>query len=392
MFLRSSKTIVVIPNKRTIVCHDYLSKVSIQCEVETLYWLSRFNIWSSPEKIADEHPDYDRKDLIQKFLELQEIGLLQKKGSKTAAREKHFSRDWKFGLSSAILHFTCTNSTYISLEESAVRQVEKLSEAPPPQLFKRSSQLKNSFGFDSMPRIANLLRLMATRRTNRSAQSISLNQGQLLDCLFAGLGITSFTQTVAGTVPLKMTPSGGARNPFEAYVLVKDVTGMTPGFYHFSSSECVLTRVLNPPAELSSTVLLGGQSWAEDMPAIVFLVAMLERTMWKYQDDNAYRVVLIEAGHIGQNIVLAATAHGLTGCPTAALAHHEISKQLNLDDILHNPIYAITLSYPKASPDVTHLNNDLPIVLQRCLQDREQNPLDSKRRLPQRSLQNVNDI
>ena len=39
------------------------------------------------------------------------------------------------------------------------------------------------------------------------------------------------------------------------------------------------------------------------------------------EDDgllDAYRVVLIEAGHIGQNIMLAATREGLSACPTAA--------------------------------------------------------------------------
>ena len=66
------------------------------------------------------------------------------------------------------------------------------------------------------------------------------------------------------------------------------------------------------------------------MPCIIFLVAYLERTMWKYSDSNAYRVVLIEAGHIGQNIMLAATQAGLSACPTAALAHSAIKDLLGL--------------------------------------------------------------
>ena len=37
--------------------------------------------------------------------------------------------------------------------------------------------------------------------------------------------------------------------------------------------------------------------------------------MWKYDDPNAYRVVLIEAGHIGQNIMLAATQQRPVGLP-----------------------------------------------------------------------------
>lgn len=82
------------------------------------------------------------------------------------------------------------------------------------------------------------------------------------------------------------------------------------------------------------------------MPAIVLFIANFERTMWKYQDGNAYRVTLIEAGHRAQNIMLVATEHGLTACPTAALHHETICDHLGLGDVLTVPIYALTLSYP----------------------------------------------
>ena len=142
---------------------------------------------------------------------------------------------------------------------------------------------------------------------------------------------------------------------------------MHPGFYHFSASECRLTPITSSLQGLSSSQLLAGQEWAEDMPAIVFLVAMFERTMWKYRDDNAYRVILIEAGHIAQNIILAATAHGLTGCPTAALAHHEIAQRLGLTSEMHNPLYAITLSYCRPSNDPYYPNEHLPKLLRESL-------------------------
>ena len=93
--------------------------------------------------------------------------------------------------------------------------------------------------------------------------------------------------------------------------------------------------------------MLGDQDWAEAMPCIIFLVAYLERTMWKYSDSNAYRVVLIEVGHIGQNIMLAATQAGLTACPTAALAHSAIKDLLGLTRLTQAPLYALTLSHPQ---------------------------------------------
>jgi SagB-type dehydrogenase family enzyme len=92
---------------------------------------------------------------------------------------------------------------------------------------------------------------------------------------------------------------------------------------------------------------MGGQSWADEMPCVILLCAQFERTMWKYDDANAYRVVLIEAGHIGQNVMLAATRHGLSACPSAALNHSRIKECVGAGNGYTNaPIYALTLATP----------------------------------------------
>ena len=98
--------------------------------------------------------------------------------------------------------------------------------------------------------------------------------------------------------------------------------GLEPGFYHYSACDHDLGG--SKPTTAETLELVGGQDWADEMPCLIILCAMLDRTMWKYDDANAYRVVLIEAGHIGQNIMLAATSIGLSACPTAALNHTTI--------------------------------------------------------------------
>ena len=97
--------------------------------------------------------------------------------------------------------------------------------------------------------------------------------------------------------------------------------------------------------------LVGGQDWADEMPCMILLCASMERTMWKYDDPNAYRVILIEAGHIGQNIMLAATQHGLTACPTAALSHSAIRECISMNKLTDAPVYALTLCVPGVEKD-----------------------------------------
>jgi SagB-type dehydrogenase family enzyme len=252
----------------------------------------------------------------------------------------------ELGRSRRALPFQVQDKKYISAGEAEALQRAKLAECQQPKLYTRN----DGEAVALPPALAEneLLQLMARRRTVRSAAAEEITLKQLSDCLFAGLGITGNTHNCVGELPLSMTPSGGARNPYEAYVYARSVEGLQPGFYHYSAFDHTLGRVdtdrLPKPSEL-----MGGQEWTDEMPCVIILCALFERTMWKYDDANAYRVVLIEAGHIGQNLMLAATQHGLSACPSAALNHSEICDCVaEKNRFTHAPIYALTLAKPGA--------------------------------------------
>ncbi|NJM28854.1 MAG: SagB/ThcOx family dehydrogenase [Rhizobiales bacterium] len=191
---------------------------------------------------------------------------------------------------------------------------------------------------------------MKRRRTNRCGLPRPVTLNQLADCLWAGLGITGFVRTEASVLPLKMTPSGGARNPFEAFLIARNVEGLDPGVYHYAAIGHSLGLV-NADYSPSFSELLAGQEWADTMQVLVVLVASLNRTAWKYKDANAYRVVLIEAGHIGQNMMLACTNNELTACPTAALAHSRLRTLFGIESLADVPMYAIAIGHPGVDPD-----------------------------------------
>src|SRR5690606_8936285 len=158
------------------------------------------------------------------------------------------------------------------------------------------------------------------RRSRRQFSGGSIPLAALADCLFAGNG---YQETLDGgefgMLPLTMTPSGGARNPFELYVYVRNVEGLRAGFHHYSAAEHSLgflhDRELPDPA-----TLLGNQPWTSKAAAVIFLCADFPRSAWKYRQALAYRTVLMEAGCITQNIQLAATYHRIAAAPTGALA------------------------------------------------------------------------
>jgi SagB-type dehydrogenase family enzyme len=63
------------------------------------------------------------------------------------------------------------------------------------------------------------------------------------------------------------------------------------------------------------------------------MTASLPRSMRKYDFARAYRVVLLDTGHLGQTFHFAATALGLGVFTTAALDDARIERLLAVDGI-----------------------------------------------------------
>jgi SagB-type dehydrogenase family enzyme len=332
MRIRSARTLVFTRECGEIVAFNYLANSAFACSHDLLAFLGLLDEWTALEDVTGLVPSIPADELRSMVDALIGVHALTEEDSPIAEAESEFRQSWKWGIPAALFHFSVQDKQYVSLNEMETLQRAKLAEGAQPDLYQKND----------------LLGLMAKRRTVRAAEAAAITLAQLSDCLFAGLGITGETENCVGALPLSMTPSGGARNPYEAYVYARSVEGLAPGFYHYSAFDHTLAR-LDTSALPKPSELMGGQEWADEMPCLVILCALFERTMWKYDDANAYRVVLIEAGHIGQNFMLAATRHGLSACPSAALNHSAITRVIgDRRKFTHAPIYALTLAKPAA--------------------------------------------
>jgi SagB-type dehydrogenase family enzyme len=344
MRIRTSGAILAAPHPDGWLFYNFISKTAALCTHEAVSLLKKLNQWSEFEEAAMSGGEHTQQRIRNVLTDMLEHDLLVSEGTPQWEREAEFLEKWKWGTAAAALHFSTLNTPFMSLEGSTAEQLARLAEQPQPPCY-----LPNSPNALRLPQVdpssPDVLNTMLRRRTNRTAEKRSISLLQLSDCLFSGFAVTGSVETAVGTLPLSITPSGGARNPYEAYVYVQSVEGLQPGIYHYSGVDHTLEAV-NLGSIEDAEKMLGGQEWVRDMPAIIILVAHFERTMWKYQEANAYRVTLIEAGHRAQNIMLAATEHGLSACPTAALHHQTICDALGISDVLKVPIYALTLCIP----------------------------------------------
>jgi SagB-type dehydrogenase family enzyme len=128
--------------------------------------------------------------------------------------------------------------------------------------------------------------------------------------------LLKLTNGVTGAVggdppePRRAAPSAGALYAGEVYVVAERVSGLAPGVYSYAVAEHALVPVRSG-AQLSAVAgaveapgALAGAACA------VLLTNVFARYAWRY-GARGYRYALVDSGHIGENLRLAAAAAGL---------------------------------------------------------------------------------
>lgn len=164
-----------------------------------------------------------------------------------------------------------------------------------------------------------------------------------LPCLAALL--RSAYGTVA-TAPDRAVPSAGGLYPLELSVVVRAVQGLDPGVHHFVPAADGLERIRTGPVPTPLlTRLFLGQRWAAEAAAVVVISAVPGRSLPKY-GDRGYRYLLIEAGHVGQNLALAAAEIGIGSICLGGFVDVGLARLLQIDPESEIVLYAIAVGTP----------------------------------------------
>lgn len=124
-------------------------------------------------------------------------------------------------------------------------------------------------------------------------------------------------------------PSGGARYPLELYLLIQRVDGIVPGIYHYNVKEHILEKLSDYQEDIDSLKDGLYYPWSRDAAVACFITAVWERNFMKYK-DRGYRIVLVEAGHLAQNLALTATALNIGCCNSVGFHNEHIDENLDI--------------------------------------------------------------
>lgn len=345
MKLRRASTLTVTLQHERIAVHNFLTRDNFTCSAECLEFLSHLDEWHDLEDLFQYFPGADSSNLASQIDELLQFNALIVAGSTQAKMDEKYRHEWLWGASAGFFHFSIRDTRFITGKPARALIRKRRSWRPSPKLY----QLNTGKRVVKLPRTdtgQEPFALMRKRRSERTFDSKPVPLAALADCLFSGNGIVGYGgDKDYGRLPLTMTPSGGARNPFELYVYSQNVAGLKPGFYHYGALKHDLDLVRY--GKVTVPPMLGTQKWPSKAAAIVFLVAHFPRSMWKYHMPMAYRVVTMEAGFIGQNICLAATHHGLSAVPSGALNDSLIESYLGIPPIESAVLLTLSIGRPK---------------------------------------------
>jgi SagB-type dehydrogenase family enzyme len=143
-------------------------------------------------------------------------------------------------------------------------------------------------------------------------------------------GVTARWGTGPSEVALRAAPSAGALYAGEVYVVAQRVSALERGIYYYAVMEHALVPVRSGLLLEQIAATLERPSALEGAAAAVVLTNVFARYARRYA-NRGYRYSLIDSGHIGANLRLAAQALGLGVASPARYEDDALNRLLDID-------------------------------------------------------------
>jgi len=338
--VRRSRHLVSYWTDEGMVITNYATGAAVIADALVSHVLGHCAEWTTKRQLRERLPGISPAIVTQLIASMIDHQLLVTSMAGQEPRE-HALETWNgWNPAAGFFHFSTKDVPRARDPESrerALRQSARTQGLPPARkTYPRSRVL-------ALPppcRTGAFAEVLLARRTWRSfdAAPVSLEDVSTL------LNLTWGVQRIVdggelGPIRLKTSPSSGARQPLEAYILARTVDGLEPGLYHYSGDDHSLAMIRQGATTRTIQRYVPGQWWYDTAAALFLMTAVFARTQWRYPFARAYRSVLFEAGHACQTFCLVATWLGLAPFCTGRFADSYVERQLRIDGVTESFIY-----------------------------------------------------
>lgn len=178
------------------------------------------------------------------------------------------------------------------------------------------------------------------RTTNRAFSGTPLKLEQMSSLLKWSCGMQRRTEKD----DRRTYASGGRRFPVEIYfVHFRDGADLKSGVYHYDFRKHALNVLWERPFQPAELDELFTYPWSKRASGILLMTAVFDRTIQKY-GERGYRYALLEAGHIGQNVYLAAAALHMKCSALGGVNEEAVEALLDMEESrTESLVYALLL-------------------------------------------------
>ena len=173
---------------------------------------------------------------------------------------------------------------------------------------------------------------ISTRRSTRQFADTPLNFAQIGQLAWAGQGITDNQHG------LRAAPSAGALYPIELYFV------MPEGLFVYNPEGHSLKQISSIDLRKQLSAAASGQGPVEDAACDIVIAGSARKVAAKY-GNKAQKFMLLEAGHVAENIQLQAVSLGLASLPVGAFETRSVARVCELPAELE-PLLIVCVGHP----------------------------------------------
>jgi len=347
--LRRARCLLLYWRDGRLVFHNFARRLAVSGRPIAGELLHFFSEWRTSQEAIAHFADYTPRSVRSALMQLVRYGLLLPRNSTEATRDDRIAKEWSDWLPGGSFHFSTKDVRYVRDNWSFNRLRSLLPKTSQPKIFKTLRGAKKLLPSSTFPD-SEFIRVLLARKTHREFSKREVTLENVSDLLSLVWGVTGYLHSpMFGELLHKTSPSGGARHPGEVYLMALRVGGLKPGLYHYHPARHQLTPISMNITRDTAWRYCAYQGYIRNAAALFLMTAVFPRAMWKYRHARAYRVVLLDAGHLCQTFCLVATWLGLAPFCTAALKDTLIEKDLGIDGIRESVIYVAGVGLPTTS-------------------------------------------
>ena len=340
--VRRSPHLVCRWRGRTLVACNYANGLNVEVPPKAAEILGFCDDWTKLDDLR-EASFVQRAELRTTIDRMVALTLLERSDRERDPRAVSMDTLSAWNPQAGYFHSTTKNLRFVSPAVLARRGLT--NDTRPPAAIKRYPN-RSTIDLPRPDANGELATALRARRTWRRYSPKPITLDELATVLALSAGVQLWVAGADIPIPLKTSPSGGARHATEVYVVAQNVDGLKPGIYHYAPARHGLTRIARAASKARVREYVPGSEYFADAPVMVFFTSVFARILWRYPYARAYRAALIEAGHVCQSFLLVATSLGLAPFSVMALADSVIEDDLGIDGIQESVLYAAGIGRP----------------------------------------------